>query len=104
MRQAGILAAAGIHALEHHIERLQEDHDKANRVAQALRALPAFELSETPQTNMIMLSPSMDISGLKQYLADHDIHILGTRWGFHLDIPDEDVDRLIGVCKRYSAG
>lgn len=102
MRQAGILAAAGIHALDHHVARLSEDHRRAQAVAAALLELPGFALSEMPQTNMVMLSPSMDIDGLKGFLADRDITILGARWVFHLDISDSDVDRLLDACRAFS--
>jgi threonine aldolase len=45
MRQVGILAAAGLYALEHHIERLAEDHENAQILAQALREIPRCGLS-----------------------------------------------------------
>jgi threonine aldolase len=101
MRQAGGLAAAGIYALTHQFERLQEDHDKAARVAEALTAMPAFTLAETPQTNMVMLSNRMDIAHLRSYLAEKGINILGARWVFHLDISERDVDYLIDVCRDW---
>lgn len=52
MRQAGILAAAGIYALEHNIERLAEDHANAQRLADGLRKLPPFRPND-PQTNIV---------------------------------------------------
>jgi threonine aldolase len=53
MRQVGILAAAGLYALEHHIERLAEDHDNAQILAQALREIPEVQL-EPVETNIII--------------------------------------------------
>ncbi|MFN0148604.1 MAG: low-specificity L-threonine aldolase [Dehalococcoidia bacterium] len=53
MRQAGILAAAGLFALEHHVERLPEDHANAVRLADALRAHDAFRPNH-PQTNIVV--------------------------------------------------
>jgi threonine aldolase len=53
MRQAGILAAAGLHALEHHVERLAEDHAHARRLAEGLQAL-GFRVEPPPETNMVM--------------------------------------------------
>lgn len=103
MRQAGILAAAGIYALDHHVARLSEDHQRAQQVAAVLSELPGFALSETPQTNMVMLAPSMDIEGLKVFLAERDITILGARWVFHLDIDDDAADRLLDACRAFSA-
>jgi threonine aldolase len=103
MRQAGVLAAAGIYALQHHVERLREDHAKASRVAAALAELSLFRLRETPQTNMAMLAPDMDFERLEAFLAGQGIVISGGRWVFHLDVSDDDVDRLISCCRAYDA-
>ena len=54
MRQAGILAAAGLYALEHHVDRLVEDHANARRLAEGLRER-GFDVDGTPETNMVML-------------------------------------------------
>ncbi len=53
MRQAGILAAAGLHALDHHVERLQEDHDNARTLAEGLAAC-GLELPQLPETNLVL--------------------------------------------------
>jgi threonine aldolase len=52
MRQAGILAAAGLHALEHHVERLADDHANARRLAEGLAKL-GLEVDPFPETNMV---------------------------------------------------
>ena len=101
MRQAGILAAAGLYALEHHVERLREDHEKAARVAKALEMLLNFELAEDPQTNMVMLSASMDVPSLEAHLKSRGILTSGTRWVFHLDISNEQVDQIVAACQDY---
>ena len=55
MRQAGILAAAGLYALEHHRPHLDEDHEKAQRLAETIAALPAFDLDvNAVETNIII--------------------------------------------------
>ena len=54
MRQAGVLAAAGIHALAHNIERLAEDHANARTLAEGIGRLGPFEV-ETPATNIVVL-------------------------------------------------
>ena len=54
MRQAGVLAAAGIHALAHNIERLAEDHENARTLAEGLGRLRAFAV-QTPATNIVVL-------------------------------------------------
>jgi threonine aldolase len=54
MRQAGLLAAAALHALDHHIERLAEDHANAQRIADAIRDCPSLRLvPERVETNLI---------------------------------------------------
>lgn len=101
MRQAGVIAAAGIYALQHHIERLAEDHSKALRVANKLSEMEHITLQEQPQTNMVMLAADTDVPGLRAHLAAHDIRISGTRWVFHLDVSDADLDRLLEACQHY---
>lgn len=74
MRQAGILAAAGIYALEHNIERLTEDHRHANRLAQILHKIPSVSLNLAHvETNIIVFevedngrSPAEIVAGLRQ--------------------------------------
>ena len=53
MRQAGLLAAAGVYALDHMIERLAEDHENARVMAEALEDIPGIDLSPAPQTNLV---------------------------------------------------
>jgi threonine aldolase len=56
MRQAGIIAAAGLHALEHHVERLAEDHDNARRLAELVAECPGIAVDlESVQTNMVFM-------------------------------------------------
>ncbi|MDP5054386.1 MAG: low-specificity L-threonine aldolase [Congregibacter sp.] len=102
MRQAGILAAAGLYALQNNVQRLQHDHDKALRVATVLSSLPGIELQAPPQTNMVMLAAGTDVAPLQQYLLRAGIKISGTRWVFHQDVSDDDVDRLLDACRGFS--
>ena len=102
MRQAGTLAAAGLYALRNNVRRLQEDHDHATRVAAGLAELSSFSLRETPQTNMVMLAPDMDIAALQDHLLAENIRISGPRWVFHHDISSGDVERLLAVCQRFA--
>jgi len=55
MRQAGVLAAAGLHALEHNVERLAEDHANARRIAEAVRGQPGVTIAEPVETNIVRL-------------------------------------------------
>ena len=69
MRQVGIIAAAGLYALQNNIERLKEDHDKAKYLAERINANPNLEIDmNTVQTNILLFHPkniSVD-EGLKQ--------------------------------------
>jgi threonine aldolase len=56
MRQAGILAAAGLHALDHHVERLAEDHEHAARLGALLSQLPGARLQFPVETNLLFVS------------------------------------------------
>jgi threonine aldolase len=61
MRQVGIFAAAGLHALDHHMARLAEDHDNAARIASRLAESPRILLTaDTVQTNIIVFSVTPD--------------------------------------------
>ncbi len=73
MRQAGILAAAGIYALEHHVGRLKQDHDHAKQLARQLQQIPTIKInSQDVDTNIVIfevvghrLSPSAIVAALK---------------------------------------
>jgi len=106
MRQAGILAAAGRHAVKHHVARLAEDHDNAARLAAGLAKHRALDVA-TPQTNMVFVSVREgSAEGFAAHLAANGVQITGTahqRWVTHLDVARDDVDRAIGVVDAYFA-
>jgi len=94
MRQAGILAAAGLYALEHNVERLAEDHSNAERLAKGIGA-PA------PQTNMVFLDSR---PGLVEHLAKHGVIVLpGARLRLvtHLDVDAAGIDRAIAAFNTF---
>jgi len=93
MRQAGILAAAGIYALQYHVERLAEDHGRAARLAGLVNE--RYPGAASSHTNMVFVDlPAADLDALRARLAEHDVLIRGPRWVLHLDVTDEDVERL----------
>ena len=93
MRQAGVIAAAGLYALDHHIERLAEDHEKAERIGRAVDA--CFPGSAEQQTNMVFIrQPDKTIRRLSGYLADRKIRVKGARWVTHLDVSWEQCARI----------
>jgi len=102
MRQSGVVAAAGLYALQNNIDRLRHDHDKARRVAQALSEISSIEVKEQPQTNMVMLSDDTVVAPLQRHLQESGIRISGPRWVFHQDVSNNDIDHLLEACRRYA--
>jgi threonine aldolase len=98
MRQAGILASAGLYALDHHRDRLAEDHHRARRLASACRALPGIHVNE-PDTNIVMLDlpPALTAAAAATALAARGILLSDfgprrLRAVTHLDIDDAGID------------
>jgi len=99
MRQVGILAAAGLYALEHNVDRLAEDHANAERLAKGLAALG---LPVDPvQTNMVFVQlPKEQAAALKQHLDANGVVTLGgakMRLVTHLDVDSAGIDRALSV-------
>jgi threonine aldolase len=110
MRQAGILAAAGIEALRHGPARLAVDHARTRRLAEAIADLSVFEIDLTAvQTNILMVEiPGRDPQDLLNYLDGDGIkamifgpHLL--RFVFHRDLSEEHVDRCIARLRSFAA-
>ena len=104
MRQAGVLAAAAMHALDHHVERLSADHALATRLADGLRGLPGLTLQPV-QTNMVFgkLAPGRG-AGLAKHLAAHGIVVLpydDVRFVTHLDVDGGGVGRAIAAIGEH---
>ena len=104
MRQAGVLAAAGIYALENNVERLARDHANAELLADGLQAIPL--LGVTQQTNMVFVELPHDCSqALEKACGEHNIIISGSyprvRLVTHLDVARSDLDRVISVFTRF---
>jgi threonine aldolase len=104
MRQVGILAAAGLHALHHHIERLAEDHVRAHRLAAALSPLGVVDAA-TVRTNVVLLDLSktmLDAPALAAAAAERGVLLAAmlprlARLVTHLDVDDAGIDRAIEV-------
>ncbi|GAA2391476.1 threonine aldolase [Catellatospora methionotrophica] len=104
MRQAGILAAAGVHALDNHLERLVEDHVRARRLAEALAAYGVVD-PDRVRTNLVILDlakTALDAPTLAARAREQGVLVsaLGPRTGrliTHLDIDDAALDRAIEV-------
>lgn len=104
MRQAGIIAAAGLVALEEHVERLADDHANAERLAEGLATIGEVELLDQ-QTNMVFLRlPDGCGGGLTSHLADQGIRILDRnplRLVTHLDVTRDDVETTIAAFEAF---
>jgi threonine aldolase len=96
MRQAGILAAAGIYALDHHVQRLTEDHGRAKQLAKILKSLPWVESIVEPESNLLFfnISPAFPAQQFLAKLRDKNIHTMAlspqtVRFVTHLDFTDD---------------
>ena len=103
-RQAGLLAAGCLYALDHHVERLEEDHERARYIAKELNSLDAFSVDlDTVQTNMVYVECKRPAAEVAATLAASGIDVFDispthVRIVIHLHITDDDVQRLIDVC------
>lgn len=99
MRQAGILAAAGIYALEHHVDRLAEDHANARRLAGGLERL-GLTVDPLPETNMVMFHVECAGEFLQEITARdlliNPVSNTKFRAVTHLDVRAEDIDDALG--------
>ena len=102
MRQAGVVAAAGLYALEHNVERLATDHANAARLADGLRAL---NLPVEQQTNMVFATvPAEQVGALGEHLKQRHVLVLpGARMRLvtHLDVDQAGIDRAIGAFGEF---
>ena len=99
MRQVGVLAAAGLYALAHHVDRLADDHRHARRLADGLSAL-GLTVEPPPETNMVMFRGA-DPGRLWGALLERGVLInpvdrLTFRAVAHLDVTSEDIDDALG--------
>ena len=99
MRQAGILAAAGLHALEHHVERLAEDHRNARRLAAGLERL-GLRVDPAPETNIVIFDVADGAAFLRETRARellvNPIAAGRFRAVTHLDVSQAEIDEALG--------
>lgn len=109
MRQAGILAAAGLYALEHNFEGLAHDHERAKRLAAAVTNIPGFTVTP-PDTNIVMIDVDEslgEIAALISRLLEEGVALTQVgerrlRAVTHLDVGDTDVDQFIAAFEAVS--
>jgi threonine aldolase len=108
MRQAGVLAAAGIYALQNHVERLREDHENARLLARGLGGIEGVTVVASPQTNMVFMNADPVRSAkLREWLKGEGM-LIGAGYGTtrlvtHLDVDRGDVDRFVGAVEEFFA-
>ncbi len=101
MRQAGILAAACLHALDHHVERLADDHARARTLADGLRECPGVTVA-APETNIVIaeLAPPLEVEAVLESLQARGVRMVAfgprrIRAIAHLDVDDDGIARAI---------
>jgi len=112
MRQVGIIAAAAEYALEHHVERLAEDHANARRLAEALADMPGVAIDPAAvETNLVFFDLDKSVgtaADLCQRLGRHGVRMLAespqrARAVTHLDVDQAGIDRAIKVLRQLLA-
>lgn len=107
MRQAGILAAAGLYALENNVARLADDHANARRLAEGFSSIPALSVT-MPDTNIVWVKVEAARSkAFTDFVAGEGFGITGgygsekQRWVTHLDVDTAAVDRAVAAAERF---
>ncbi|MET0934861.1 MAG: low-specificity L-threonine aldolase [Luteibacter sp.] len=106
-RQAGMLAAACMHALDHHVERLAEDHARAARLADGLRRIQGLDVTGC-HTNMVFVdAPADRLKDLATHMAAAGVrlsigYLPSIRLVTHLDIDDAGIDRTIAAFASFA--
>ncbi len=99
MRQVGVIAAAGLHALKHHVERLADDHANARRLAEGLQAL-GFDVEPFPETNIVIFKVDRAEEFERELLAQGVLVLALTkdrvRAVTHMDVSEADIDHALG--------
>ena len=102
MRQAGIIAAAGLYALDNHVERLELDHDNARILARSINEMPLFDVDlEGVETNMVYIETNgRDSNQVVKELSELGVDVLSIdqttiRIVTHLHISSDDLPRII---------
>ena len=112
MRQGGILAAAALHALDHHITRLRDDHENASRLESVIRRVPGLTLDAPVETNIVVFRvdpKAWTVETLLGKLREKDVLAVPfgagrVRMVTHLDVSSSDVERageaLLAIGRR----
>jgi len=110
MRQAGILAAAALHALENHRDRLGEDHANAKRLAEGVAKVPGLTIAMPVETNMVFFDIERSLGTAEEFsrkLKEAGVLALATapqriRAVCHLDVTGEMIDRAVDAIETIA--
>ena len=105
LRQSGLMAACALYALEHHVDRLAQDHVLAQRLAQGLQGLDGVTV-RSAQTNIVFIDVQQG-PALKDFLQQQGVLVtglIGLRLVTHLDVDEAGIDHAIAMVRRFFAG
>ncbi|KKC34046.1 low-specificity L-threonine aldolase [Devosia psychrophila] len=107
MRQSGILAAAGLYALDHNVDRLADDHRRAKTLAEGLAAYPALKVT-MPDTNIVFVDVEAELGQrFTSFLEKRGVGMIGygkQRWVTHLDVDDDTVTGALAEVAAFFRG
>jgi threonine aldolase len=108
MRQAGVLAAAGIYALDNMVQRLAEDHENARIAADGLAAIPGIELAPAPETNLLFFTvEGWDLGEFVRRLEEKGVLCFDEggriRWVTHYGIESSDLEEAVARLRAIMA-
>jgi threonine aldolase len=106
LRQAGLLAACALHALDHHVDRLAEDHVNARRLADGLGDIEGLTV-KSAETNIVFVDVSEGRGpALLEFLKAHGVlatGLIGLRFVTHLDVDAAGIDHAIATVRHFFA-
>jgi threonine aldolase len=106
LRQAGLLAACALHALDHHVDRLADDHAHARRLADGLRGIDGLTI-RSAETNIVFVEVAEGRGpALLEFLKTHGVlatGLIGLRFVTHLDVDAKGIDRAVATVRRFFA-
>ena len=109
MRQAGVIAAAGLYALDHHVDRLKDDHANAAILASGLVSASRGQLKiDTPQTNILWAeAPAPLLAAFGAHLKANGVSVSSAygkqRWVTHLDVSRADIEHALQIASAFFA-
>jgi threonine aldolase len=106
LRQAGLLAACALHALDQHVDRLADDHANARRLAEGLQGIEGLAV-RSAQTNIVFVDVAEGRGpALLDFLRAHGVlatGLIGLRFVTHLDVDTAGIDHAIATVRRFFA-